>query len=102
LSKRFSNQTPEQILKHLKHFLDESVTYDLYIDTLNVNFFIRESIKKRKRGKISEKKKKLKELQKNKNLSKRQRKLIATKKRTRPKIRSVKKGRTVILKGRVY
>jgi hypothetical protein len=100
-SKKFSNQSVEQILKHLENFLDHSVNYDLSIDPLGVNFSIKESTRRRRsKRKKSEKRKRLREEQK--GMTKRQKRLIATKKRTRPKIRSVKKGRAVILKGRIY
>jgi len=96
--KRFSNQSHEQIISHLYYFLNENTEYNLSIDPLGIRFIITESTKKKR--KPSEKRKLIREEQK--NMSKRQKKLSGTKKRTRPKIRSVKKGRTVALKGRVY
>jgi hypothetical protein len=95
--KRFSNQNREQVISHLYHFLNDDIGYNLSIDPLGIRFMITESTKRRR--KPSEKRKQIKEEQK--NMRKRHRKLSNTKKRTRPKIRSVKKGRTVALKGRV-
>ncbi len=96
--KRFSNQSQEQIISHLYHFLNEHTEYNLSIDPLVIRFIITESTKKKK--KLSEKRKLIREEQK--NMTKRQKKLSNTKKRIRPKIRTVKKGRTVALKGRTY
>ncbi|RLI89156.1 MAG: hypothetical protein DRO62_02230 [Candidatus Altiarchaeales archaeon] len=96
--KRFSNQSQEQIISHLYHFLNENTRYNLSIDPLGIRFVITESTKKKK--KPSEKRKLI--LGEQRNMSKRQRRLSNTKKRVRPKIRTVKKGRTVPLKGRVY
>ncbi|RLI94720.1 MAG: hypothetical protein DRO90_00585 [Candidatus Altiarchaeales archaeon] len=95
---RFSNQDTEQIIKHLSNYLNENFRYDLIINVnpQEMEFIIRRSMKKRSR---SEKRIINGDM---KNLRKRQRRLVRTKKRTRPKIRSVKRGRTVELKGRVY
>jgi hypothetical protein len=96
--KRFSNQSQEQIISHLNRFLNEDTEYNLSMDPLGIKFVITESTKVNR--KPSEKRKQIRE--EHKNMSKRHRKLFSTKKRTRPKIRSVKKGRTVELKGRIY
>lgn len=98
--RRFSNQTVEQILKHLGNFLDVTSAYDLQIDPLGIYFSIRESTRHRRSKGRSEKREKIRGQQD--CMTKRERKLSNTKKRTQPKIRSVKKGRTVTLKGRVY
>ncbi len=95
--KRFGNQTADQILKHLINLLDPAAKYTLSVDPLNVHFTIREAIGKTPR---SEKRNRLRAAQR--NLSKGRKKHMATKKTTRPKIRTVKKGRTVNLKGQVY
>ena len=95
--KKFGNQTVDQILKHLLNLLDSGAKYDLSVDPLNVHFTIREAMGKKPR---SEKRNKLRAAQK--NLSKGRKKHMATKKTTRPKIRTIKKGRTVNLKGQVY
>ncbi len=97
-SKRFSNQTAEQILKHLHTLLDDKQKYTLTADPLGIHFTVTESRKIRK--KLSGKKINLKKEQE--FMSKKQRRKSNTKKRTRPKIRTVKKGRTVNLKGQVY
>ncbi|MBD3388139.1 MAG: hypothetical protein GF416_03745 [Candidatus Altiarchaeales archaeon] len=96
--KRFSNQKKEEILKHLSHLLDTNTLYHLKADPLSVYFEIRESRRPQKRE--SEKRKRLKE--ETKHLSKKKRRLSGTRKRIKPKIRSVKKGRTVNLKGVSY
>jgi len=99
-AKHFRYQKPEQIIQHLAHFLSGRVTYDLKIDPLGVYFEIRESSGKRRRKQASEKRKIIQGEQQ--NMSKRKRKLSNTAKRTNPKIRSVKKGRTVKLTGGTY
>lgn len=96
--KRFGNQTPEQIIKHLCHYLGYNARYNLTIDPLEVHFVITESMGSKKG--LSDKRRRIREEQRGK--SKKYRKMLGTKKRTRPKIRSVKKGRTVELKGRQY
>ena len=97
--KQFSNQTPEQIISHLSHFMDNNLKYNLFIDPLGIRLVIKEST--RKNGNTPSKKRaQIKKEQE--NMSKRQKRISNTKKRTRPKIRTVKKGRTVELKGRVY
>lgn len=96
--KRFSNQSGEQIMGHLSNFLREGSYYNLSIDPLGIRFLITESVKKKR--KPSEKRIRIRE--EHSNMSKRQKKLSSTKKRTKPKIRSVKKGRTVPLKGVTY
>ena len=93
---KFSNQTSQQIIAHLSNLLDCDIKYNLIVDPLGIRFEITRSIKQKRR--TSSKRKKLKEEQK--DMTKKQRKLSSTKKRTRPKIRSVKKGRTVKLQGR--
>jgi len=97
-ARRYSNQSKEQIIGHLSNILNEKLVYTLTVDPLGVHYTLRES-RKRKKG-ASTKKIKLKEEQK--GMSKKQRKKSNTKKRTKPKIRTVKKGRTVKLKGRTY
>ncbi|MFC2154038.1 hypothetical protein ACFLRC_00965 [Candidatus Altiarchaeota archaeon] len=98
--KRFSNQTPDQIIKHLSNLLSTDTSYSLRVDPLGVYFEIKESRGGRKKKKLSDKRAKIKSEQG--KMSPRQRKLSNTKKRINPKIRSVKKGRTVTLKGRTY
>jgi len=95
--RRFSNQSLEQIIGHLNHFLSEKGKYNLTIDFSKMQFVITRA---RCRKIISKKRRDIREA--TKNMTKRQRRLSGTRKRTRPKIRSVKKGRTVELKGRVY
>ena len=95
--KKFGNQTVDQILKHLLNLLDPEAKYTLSVDPLNVHFTIREVMGKKPR---SEKRNRLRAAQR--NLSKGRKKHMATKKTTRPKIRTIKKGRTVNLKGQVY
>ncbi|ODS39264.1 MAG: hypothetical protein A7316_06015 [Candidatus Altiarchaeales archaeon WOR_SM1_86-2] len=93
---KFSNQTSQQIIAHLSNILDCEIKYNLIVDPLGIRFAITKSTKQKRTA--SSKRKKLKEEQK--DMTKKQRKLSSTKKRTRPKIRSIKKGRTVTLKGR--
>ena len=97
--KRFRNQSSVQILKHLSHLLSSNANYSLYVDPLGVYFEVRESRGRRKK-RVSSKKQMIKSEQS--GMKPRQKKLSNTKKRINPKIRSVKKGRTVTLKGRQY
>jgi len=97
-SKRFGNQTREQILKHLENLLSPQPYYNLWVDPLGICFEIRESAKQG--GKTSRKREQFNS--QFANLSKGKLRRLASKKHTRPKIRSVKKGRTVQLKGVVY
>lgn len=95
--KKFGNQSADQIINHLTNLLNPNVKYNLSSDPLNVRFIITEAVGKKPR---SVKRLRLRDEQK--NLSKGKRKHMSTKKNTRPKIRSIKKGRTVPLKGVVY
>ncbi|MBN2250831.1 MAG: hypothetical protein JW724_01985 [Candidatus Altiarchaeota archaeon] len=95
--KRFSNQTVEQVLAHLGNLLDRSLKYNLSSDPLGVHYTVTESVD---RTKNSEKRFKRREALR--GLSRGARKHMGTKKMTGPKIRSIKKGRTVSLKGRTY
>ncbi|MBN2015032.1 MAG: hypothetical protein JW778_07620 [Candidatus Altiarchaeota archaeon] len=97
-AKRFSNQSGEQIIKHISNFLQEDCSYDLFIDPLGIRFLITESTRKRKKPSV----KRMLLRKEHQNMSKGLRKLSGTRKRTKPKIRSIKKGRTVSLKGRTY
>jgi len=93
--KFFGNQDHEQIIGHLKNFLRDGVRYNLSIDGLGIHFEIKEAIQHERRMTNSE-------LFKNElsGMSKKERKEFNLKRRRmRPKIRSVKKGRTVSLKG---
>lgn len=96
--KSFRNQGSEEIIKHLAHFLDSDTKYNLFIDPLEVYFSIVKSHEPSKKRSA----KRVKIRQGQKSLSKGQRKRISTKKTTRPKIRTVKKYRTVPLKGVTY
>jgi hypothetical protein len=95
--KRFGNQTPEQILKHLGSLLDPAVRYHLSVDPLGIHYTIMESTDGIK---DSDKIRMRREAQE--GLSKGERKQMGTRKMRRPKIRTYKRGRTVNLKGRVY
>ncbi len=97
--KKISNQTPQQILKHLSHLLTDDEKYDLHADPLKVHFEIKESTKHTRKKQTTKKKQRKEE---SKNLPKRKRRLQNTRKKTKPKIRTIKKGRTVPLKGVVY
>ena len=90
---RFSNQTAEQVLKHLAHFLKPNVSYNLSVDPLAVSYRIEESVHRDPR-KIRQRPKDWHEL------TKRQKREKATKRyRENPKIRSRKLGRTINLSG---
>ncbi|MFH0860464.1 MAG: hypothetical protein V1921_04635 [Candidatus Altiarchaeota archaeon] len=96
--KFFRNQTSEEIIKHLAHFLGCDSKYDLFIDPLGVYFRIVES--HRTGGGPSHKRELMR--QRREGMTRGERKRIGSRKMTRPKIRSVKKYRTVNLKGRDY
>jgi hypothetical protein len=96
-ARKFSNQKPEQIIAHLSNLFNREVRYNLFVDPLCIHFTITESLERN--NEISDKRKKIKEDQQ--SMTKGQRKLSGTRKRKGAKIRSVKKGRTVNLKGRV-
>jgi len=93
--KRFSNQTPEQIVGHLSHFLKRNIMYNLYIDPLGVYYSITEA-----RGGQKQDFELPKDWHQMSNREKRE--FRQKKRRVNPKIRNVKKGRTVNLKGREY
>ncbi len=96
--KSFRNQSREQVIKHLSNLLKDDALYNLRADPLGIHFEVRESSRRPKK-----KSEKLKRLQaEGRHLSKKMRRRMGTKKRIRPKIRSVKKGRTVNLKGVEY
>ncbi|PKP53354.1 MAG: hypothetical protein CVT90_02270 [Candidatus Altiarchaeales archaeon HGW-Altiarchaeales-3] len=92
---KFSNQTQDQIIAHLSNLLNYDVRYNLLVDPLGIHFTIAESTKQ-DTG-MSNKRRKIKEGQK--NMTRGQRKVSGTKKVKGAKIRTVKKGRTVPLKG---
>ncbi|MFH1402788.1 MAG: hypothetical protein ABIH11_00790 [Candidatus Altiarchaeota archaeon] len=95
-AKRFSNQTPEQILRHLTRLLKDNYNYNLYVDPLEVGFMISESTS----GTKKQDRKRPKDWD---SLSKKQkRRKAAIKPRASSKIRGRKQGRTVNLKGVSY
>ena len=98
-AKKFRNQTSEQILKHLANLLSGDNKYNLFVDPLGIYFTIKESVRT---GGDKNAKKRADRRGAQEGLSKGRRKKVGTSKRTRPKIRSVKKFRTVPLKGQVY
>lgn len=98
-AKRFRNQTPEQVLKHLKKLLSDDNKYNLIVDPLGVYYTITESTRTGGR-RDARKRQEIRRLQE--GLSRGGRKRAGTRKRTSPKIRSVKKYRTVPLKGVAY
>jgi len=96
--KRFGNQNKDEILRHLANLLRHDVAYNLCVDPLGIYYEIRETI--RPPNQVSDKRLMLQ--QEFRHMSKKKRRLSGTRKRVGPKIRSVKKGRTVNLKGVVY
>jgi hypothetical protein len=92
-TKRFSNQSIEKIIAHLKRYLDKDLHYNLFID-LFVNYA---EIKPCYRGKrYSEKRERFRELVKNKKPK--ERKKLSARKLRNPKIRSSRKlGRLIKL-----
>ncbi len=96
--RRFGNQNRQQILSHLQSILREGKLYNLSTDPLEIHVEIMESNRQPKDP--SEKQIRLR--QEYANSSKKLRRLSGTRRRSGPKIRSAKKGRTVNLKGVVY
>jgi len=97
-SKKFGNQSPKQIIAHLKNILQDDCKYTLIVDPLESFFEIKRTTGRRaKRRGHSEKRERIKSEQS--TMRPRKRKLSNSAKRTYPKIRSIKKGRTVSLKG---
>ena len=96
--RKYSNQKKGQILAHLEKLLKDNKLYNLTSDPLCIYFELKES---RKQPKVQSEK--LKNLRKEySGESKKKRRLAGTRRRTSPKIRSAKKGRTVTLKGVSY
>jgi hypothetical protein len=96
--KRFSNQNRDEILRHLANLLRQGTLYHLISDPLDIHFEIRESNNQPRE--VSDKRQRIQaEFQ---YMSKKKRRLSGTRKRVGAKIRSVKKGRTVNLKGVYY
>lgn len=97
-AKRFGNQSKDEVLRHLAGLLRPNVLYNLGVDPLGIYFELRESDRQPKPP--SEKRIRVQE--EYMHMGKKMRRLSGTRKRVGPKIRSVKKGRTVPLKGVVY
>jgi len=94
-SKFFSNQDSEQILAHLRNFLRKGLKYNLRIDPLGIHFEINEAVYRGER--VTNQDQFSNELH---QMSNKQRRLFNLKRRrSKPKLRSVKKGRTVSLRG---
>ena len=94
-SRKFSNQTGQQIMMHLSHFMSDDERYNLIIDPMGVEFRIMVS-SSFGRGRSQRREKRMEQ----DGMTRGERKKNNTKKSTAPKIRTVKKGRTVKLKGR--
>jgi hypothetical protein len=93
--KFFGNQDAGQVIAHLSNLLRRGLKYNLEVDPLGVHFEIDEAVQRTARltnqtqfsGELS-------------GMSNRERRLFNLKRRrSRPKIRSVKRGRTVSLRG---
>jgi hypothetical protein len=94
-SKFFGNQEKNQILAHLERFLRGPMRYNLKIDPLGIHFEISESVQRPQR--ITNQEQFSNELH---GMSNKERRLFNLKRRrSKPKIRSVKRGRMVSLKG---
>jgi hypothetical protein len=97
-TKKFSNQTASQVISHLRTFLgaDESDKFNVKIDTF-ANVAEVKKARPRKKGK-SRKKKRIREEMKNAPKKKR-RKMLSAKRREKPKLKHVRNGRMISLKG---
>ncbi len=94
-TKSFSNQTGEQLLSHLEAFL-ESKRFDIRIDTFAGVAEVKKS-RPRKKG-PSKKRKRLRKEMKDMRPRKRK-KVLSAKRREKPKLKHVRNGRTISLKG---
>ena len=95
-TKKFSNQNTKQILAHLETYLQEDIEYNLKIDLL-ANYFEISSSAKSKR-KSAKRDRVRSEAEK---LSQRKRRLaLSAKRRDKPKLKHVRNGRQIKLKGR--
>lgn len=93
--KFFGNQDVSQIIAHLQYFLRGGLKYNLKIDPLGVHFEIDEAVRREQR--LTNVDQYGHELS---GMSRKQRRNFNLKRRrSRPKLRSVKKGRTVSLRG---
>jgi hypothetical protein len=93
--KRFSNQSGEQVIAHLKSYL-ETDSFTVKIDTFAKNAEIRRA-KTGKKG-PSKKKERIREEMKSVRPRERRKKLSA-KRREKPKLKHVRNGRMISLKG---
>lgn len=91
----FGNQTAEQILSHLRNLLRNNLKYNLKADPLGIHFEIDEAIQHD--GRITNRDQFGREFE---GMSGKQRRLFNLKRRrVKPKLRSVKRGRRISLKG---
>jgi hypothetical protein len=97
-AKRFGNQSREEVMRHLGNLMHPGKLYNLSVDPLGIYYEIRES----NRQPREDSEKRLMVREQYAHMSQRMRRLSGTRKRVNPKIRSVKKGRTVNLKGVLY
>jgi hypothetical protein len=94
-SKYFGNQEKEQIIAHIKSFLRPGLRYNLKIDPLGIHFEIFEAVRREERKTNREQfGHEVRDM-----TQKERRRFNLKRRRTNPKIRSVKRGRTVSLKG---
>ncbi len=93
--KSFSNQTGEQVVAHLQKYLG-SERFNLKIDTFAGVAEIRKS---RSRGKGNSKKKARIREQMSGMRPKRRKKVLSAKRREKPKLKHVRNGRMITLKG---
>lgn len=96
-TKKFSNQSTEQILSHLETYLQGDLKYTLKIDLFANYFEISSSTKsKRKSAKRDRVRNEAKKL------SQRKRRLaLSAKRRDKPKLKHVRNGRQIKLGGRI-
>ncbi len=94
-AKSFSNQTGKQLLSHLEKFLD-SERFDIKIDTFAGVAEVRKSLP-RKKGPSKKKKRLRKEMQDMR--PRKRKKVLSAKRREKPKLKHVRNGRMISLKG---
>lgn len=93
--KFFGNQDAGQVLSHLRNLLRNNLRYNLKADPLGIHFEVDEAIQHERR--TTNRDQFGHELE---GMSGKQRRLFNLKRRrVKPKLRSVKKGRTLSLKG---
>lgn len=93
--RKYGNQTPEQVISHLKSCL-ETDSFNVKIDTFAK---VAEISRARKGKKVDSKKKSRLRAEMSGMQPKKRRKVLSAKRREKPKLKHVRNGRMISLKG---